>query len=254
MGDLIVPRKYRVIRVDKVNCIPIVEETEVAGRKISLRKIRKDLLQKSLSAGVVRYAQLNSTHMKKEGIMKLLGDLDINFDSSKDEDDLRKLLIKSVTQRHILFWIDHASVLSQGHLLMTAKILYDKRFFLTDDEVKGKFNVQQLVEDPQVYMLARCRDTLIDKLMYSETRLEDILSVDKPINDEKHGVVIRDVVKFFSGDHPELQTESGQQIGGNFPCNGCQVPAHQFKYMQKTTGGQFKSIADRYEKVRPISF
>ena len=249
MGELVVPRKYKIIKVDKITKSATEEEIEVSGRRIPLQLIRKLLLKKFLDAGVVRYAHLDIPAMTKEEIVKVMLDLDITFDDSASEDTLRALLVESISERNLMFWIDHSSVLTHGHLLMTFKIIYDKRFFLTDAEVPGHMNVQQFVEDPEVYIFARCRDTIVDKLMYSDARLEDLLASQENIEDEENNMKVRDVIRFFNGDHPELQSESGQQMGGHYPCNGCDVPACDFNKIAKGFDGNYKSIEARYNLV-----
>ena len=50
---------------------------------------------------------------------------------------------------------------------------YDPRCYYTSEELHGK-NVQELVQKPHIYIIAKCRDVIEDQLLYSETRLEDI--------------------------------------------------------------------------------
>ena len=75
-------------------------------------------------------------------------------------------------------WIDHSSILGHGHLLGTVKPIYDERFYLTAAEYQAKngrsIDIQQEVEKPNLYFLASCPDTIEDKLMYAETRLDDL--------------------------------------------------------------------------------
>lgn len=63
--------------------------------------------------------------------------------------------------------------MNHGHILLTVNAIYDAAFYFTSEEIGGK-DVHELVEKPQMYLMARCRDTLEDQLLYSDTHLEDI--------------------------------------------------------------------------------
>lgn len=75
-------------------------------------------------------------------------------------------------------------------------------------------SIQSVVEKPYVYILARSGSTVKDQLMYVPTRLEDIRDLAEPIemNDREY----MDQLRFFTGDGPARQLESGQQGGGEF--------------------------------------
>ena len=68
--------------------------------------------------------------------------------------------------------------------------------------------------------MARCRDTTEDQLMYSETRLEDVRQHDIQLL-SKQNARIKDVCRFFHGDHPSQEVETGEQIGGGYGCCRC---------------------------------
>ena len=102
--------------------------------------------------------------------------------------------------------------------------MYDPAIYYTPPEVKditGKeINVRDIIEKPAVYLLGRARDTVRDKLSFIDTRMEDIEELSTKLK-FRNWTEITDVMRFFSGDHPELCTEKGQQEGGHFPCAGC---------------------------------
>ena len=58
MGELIVPRLYRIVKIDKDTNTTVEEEIEISGRKVPLLCIRQNLQKKFLDAGIVRYATL----------------------------------------------------------------------------------------------------------------------------------------------------------------------------------------------------
>ena len=165
MGELIVRRLYRIIKIDKSTNTTTEEEIESFGRKVPLLCIRQHLQKKFLDAGIVRCTTLDIPNLRMDEVSKVLTELDKPLNPTDSEESLKRLLVVSITEQNLMFWIDHSSILSHGHLLMTVKVIYDRQFFLTDKEVSRTMNVQQFVEDPEVYMLTRCRDTLADKFM-----------------------------------------------------------------------------------------
>ena len=57
--------------------------------------------------------------------------------------------------------------------------------------------MQAEVETAQLYILARCPST-DQQITYSDTRMEDIKSLSKPLTTEE-GIVIYDVMRFLKG-------------------------------------------------------
>ena len=147
--------------------------------------------------------------------LRELGELKI--DGLREE--LLKVLKLHECTRHLMIWSDHSSIMNHGHLLLTVNAIYDAAFYYTSEEPHGK-NGQELVEKPHIYIMARCRDTIEDQLLYSETRLEDINELGNQLLSSQK-VSIRDICRFFHGDHPSQEVESGEQIGGGFGCCGC---------------------------------
>lgn len=107
--------------------------------------------------------------------------------------------------RHLIFWSDHSSLMNHGHILLTVNAIYDPAFYYTSEELNG-LDVQELVEKPQIYLLARCRDTTEDQLLYSETRLDDIQQFDMEIT-SSHNIPVKDVCRMFHGDYPAQEIE-----------------------------------------------
>jgi len=109
--------------------------------------------------------------------------------------------------------------MNYGHILLTVNAIYDAAFYITSEELNG-LDVQELVEKPQIYLLARCRDTTEDQLLYSETHLDDIQQLEIDIT-SSHNTPVKDVCRMFHGDHPGQEIESGKQNGGHYRCYGC---------------------------------
>ena len=251
-GDLINPKQFtKLCRDESGN---LVHQTfEVSGRKICLDRILKKLLERHKKQGLVRYVSIDLQKLSTEDMLSLLSHLEIPHNALDDEEDLRICLRRNLTQRHLILWVDHASVLNGGHLLITIKIIYDKRFYLTSEETQQKVDVQAIVEEPEVYIFARSRDTLEEKLSYCETRQEDMKILHLGTIDED-GTKICNIMRFTTGDHPALSVEAGQNIGGSWPCNGCQVPAFGFTDIEKCFRSPYRTLEQRRSLVRVFSF
>ena len=85
--------------------------------------------------------------------------------------------------------------MNHGHILLTVNAIYDPAFYYTSQELGGE-DVQEMVEKPQIYLMARCRDTIEDQLLYSDTRLEDIQQLTTKIT-SSHKVFITEICRLF---------------------------------------------------------
>ena len=96
-----------------------------------------------------------------------------------------------------MIWSDHSSIMDHGHLLLTVSEICDPAFYYTSEELHGK-NVQELVQKPHIYIMAKCRDTTEDQMLYSETRLEDINELKNQLLSSQN-VSTLDICRFFHG-------------------------------------------------------
>ena len=109
-------------------------------------------------------------------------------------------------ERNFVLWADHSSILSAGFLFFTTKVIYSSDIFYTNDEFEQitgkKLDVQSVVEQPEIYIVAQCHDSIAEKLSYSETRREDLLSMGEimRIGD----ISIKDKMRFFQGIIDEI--------------------------------------------------
>ena len=87
--------------------------------------------------------------------------------------------------------------MNHAHPLLTVSEIYDPAFYYTSEELRGK-NVQELVQKPHIYIMAKCRDAVEDQLLYSETRLEDINELENQLLSSQK-VSIKDICRFFHG-------------------------------------------------------
>ena len=161
IGTLIEPKRFTKHIIDKNGEI---KETEyqVCGRKIPLNTIRERMLK----------------HHQQLGIMR----------------NLPKI------KRHLVFWADHSCILNTGYLLFTVRLIYNEEIYFTDKEIfqqKGLvYDVQEIVESPQIYILGQSDDSLSDKLTYTDSRLEDVENI-IPLTTENG--IVEDEVRFFIG-------------------------------------------------------
>ena len=87
--------------------------------------------------------------------------------------------------RYFTFWHDGSTIGNHSHLLITVNVLYDPASFLSDDEYclkyKKNINVQATIEEPQLYLLARCPSN-DQQILYSEERITDLFKMQRPTN------------------------------------------------------------------------
>ena len=146
-------------------------------------------------------------------------------ETSNDSDrySLLKRLQRSCT---LVLWHDHSTILESGYLLMTIHTLYDPAVFLTKNEyenVTGKKcarSIQDVVEEPELYVLCMSSSSLSDQLTTIADRLDCLPNFEHPII-SSNNLPIHDSLRFFTGDHPAQSFERGSQVGGKYKCGSC---------------------------------
>ena len=252
LGEALEPKQYkRLVLRNK----EIVEEVfMVSGRKYPLADIREKLLAEHESKGLMRdHSKAHLEEFTREELNQKLQIIDETLEVSQfSNDELMTTLISHMTKRHLIVWQDHSSLANHGHLLLMIRVAYDRAVYHTPAEMHdltGKnVDVQEIVERPAVYLLARASDTVLDKLSYIETRTEDIRELSTKVR-SSHGTNITDVMRLFCGDHPEMAFEKGQQEGGDFPCAGCESCAKRFYDIEYTFRQNCLSMEEHRQKV-----
>ena len=134
----------------------------------------------------------------------------------KSFEDRLKKVNKFERTKYLACRHDGSSVGSHSHLLVS--VLYNTARFLSYNEHylkhKKKINVQASVEEPNMYVLARCFSA-DQQLLYSDERTGDIMNL-KYSTKSANNVDVNDVLRFFKRDSPAPQFEGGQKKGGNF--------------------------------------
>ena len=250
VGELVVPRTYKKIIVDKDGEIKESNFT-VSARKIPLKQIRERELSRVEKLGLVRtksdsyYDNLSFEEVTSR--LKCLGEY-------KDEtlEVMRKRLKMFERTRHFMLWQDNSTILNNGHILLMVTMLYDHAFFHTSQEMAQAghpaLDVQAEVEKPHLYIMGRCGSSDADHLCYIETRKQCLSDLGTNIKTSE-GIEILDKMRFFHGDGPEQQFESGEQSGGNAGCAACKSDARKYPIIDYNMRQPVMSLADRQKKV-----
>ena len=229
LGNMIAPKQYKKLVITPEGNIE--EQTfSVSGRHIPLAEIRQRLLNEHERKGLVReHSEEYFQDMSPEEVIDKLRNLgEYNDDEELTINEMKEKLISLTRKRHLIVWADHSSLMNHGHILLTVNCLYDPAFFYTAEEIKSRtrkdLDPESIVQEPHVYILARCRDTVVDQLCYIDGRVEDLAQLADKITSSQN-VNITDKMRFFHGDHPAQAVEIGQQEGGQFPCSYCNAKA-----------------------------
>ena len=253
LGEALEPKQFKRLVLRKGE---IVEEIfTISGRKYPLYEIRERTWKEHEAQGLIRdHSQAHLEQLSKDDLIARLMAIGETIHSACDchKDELIFLLKTYMTRRHFIVWQDHSTLANHGHLLLMIRIAYDQALFYTPAEIyelTGKHvDVQEVVETPEVYILARARDTILDKLSYIHTRAEDIKELSYHVKSSS-GAEIKDLMRFFCGDHPELAFEKGQQEGGDYPCVGCGACAKRFYEIDYCYRQEYLSLEEHRKKV-----
>ena len=229
------------------------QEIEVQGRKIPLNKIRLDLNKKQ-----EMYMRIHNDQellaLSRDDLIKnfkRINEFRHDFETLTTE-ELRQKLCVFERSRHLMLWHDGSTVSNHSHLLMMVSTMYDPAIYLTNEEFFAKhkyyINIQSIIERSNLYILVRCPSN-DQQIMYSETTLEDILTLNNPLPTPS-GIPLNDVVWVFKGHAPAAQFEAGQQKGGNYFCWSCPMKSNQSQDIISTFNAPFLSLEDRITKVK----
>ena len=97
-------------------------------------------------------------------------------------------------------WHDHGKIADQGQFLFLVSGIYDPAFYVTPDELQNRgqdVDVINIVERPEVHIIARSGSADIDQISYTECWIECALELGKSL-ETCSGITVTDVVCFFS--------------------------------------------------------
>ena len=137
-----------------------------------------------------------------------------------------------------------------GHFLVLVSAVYDRAFYLTSEEVQAKYNreidVQSIVEVPEVHILGRSTSFLEDQATYNACRRECLSELTTTLN-LVTGEEVTDTMRFFHGDGPAAQFESGNTVDGNYSCVGCEARSDRFDDIAYSYRCPEQTLAQRQE-------
>ena len=127
----------------------VSETTSTVSAKISLFEVRKKLLEKHESLGLIR-----------------------NLSSSPEQNEnLEPNSIQGVQRtRYLKIWHDHSSVAGHGHFLVLVSVIYDSEFYLTQEEVNLRLekdiDVQSTVKTPELHIFGQSSSSIEDQALF----------------------------------------------------------------------------------------
>lgn len=117
-------------------------------------------------------------------------------------------------------WHDHSTILKTSYTLFAVWVIYDPAVFLTAEECKSISNLQELLEEPTIYMILPNSSSPSNQLALVGDRVECLQEMSSNIV-ASNGVVVHDKMRFFCGDKPAQQFEREKQVAGAYKCGGC---------------------------------
>ena len=103
-------------------------------------------------------------------------------------------------------------------------IMYDPIVFLSESESLG---IQEFVEEGEIHFVAHGTSSLSDQLAIVPERVAELEGLSEPARTE-NGIQVVDTLRFFKGDKPAAEFESGISCGGKYPCVGCVCSVSRF--------------------------
>lgn len=82
--------------------------------------------------------------------------------------------------------------------------------------------MQSTIEAPEIHIIGRSSSSLEDQATFNECRKECLRQLSTTVT-LSTGECVSDVIRFFHGDGPAQQFETGNTVGGNYCCTGCGV-------------------------------
>ncbi len=157
----------------------------------------------------------------QEQIELKLSQMGEHNDKDLTESALREKLTILSRKRNLKLWHDHSTIARHSYFLIVITPIYDKAFYYTADEIEQRtgvrLNVQTLVERPEIHILGRSG---ADQKLFNECRQECMKAISEPVETGSK-IIIEDCIRFFHGDGPAQQYESGHKQGGIYSCVGC---------------------------------
>ena len=167
--------------------------------------------------------------MSRSALTAILEIANAVYSDQSSDTELRAMVVELERTRTIGIWHDHATVLGQGYVMITAKVFYDPIVFKTQMEIEGTSqwtpNLQSVVEEPELHMLVVCSSSVDDQASLIKDRISCLKELSTMLH-STNGVEVKDKLLFFYGDKPVQQMEKGTQQGGRYKCGSCGCESH----------------------------
>jgi len=221
-------------------------ETNIHGRKIPLLDIRQKLLNTQ-----EKYMRLHTDsdlqHMSRSALIAILERGNAGYSDRSSDVELREKVAKLERKRTIGIWHDHATVLGHGYVLITAKVFYDPIVFKTELEISQTShctpNLQSVIEEPELHILAICSSSVEDQAALIEDRISCLKDLSIALH-STNGVEVKDELLYFYGDKPAQQMERGTQQGGKYKCGSCGCESHMMDDIAYSFRCKCRSLSD----------
>ena len=129
IGEEVVSSSYQNYTVNSQTLQVQENIVHFTARKISLISIRKKLLRRHESLGIVRYSG--------DECFDNLSANEIYLLATKFNAHSLCELKRTCRTRYIKMWHDHSSIAAHGYLLVLVSVLYDPAFFYMSEEMKS---------------------------------------------------------------------------------------------------------------------
>ena len=230
----------------------IQEETQVYGRKIPLLQLRQKILENQSEFMRLESDEQIDSKPHNE-LLEHFKQFNVEQDSAQTVEQLREKLKEAQRTRHLLFWHDHATILGRGYVMVTVTTIYNPLLYLTQDEYvskKGKRiqNLQALIEEPHVYLLAHSSSSVADQLSLIADRVDCLYELSKTTTTST-GIHITDCMRFFCGDKPAQNFERGTQQGGNYKCGACGIKSTLIEDQAHSLRCSVRSLSDLQQLI-----
>ena len=109
-------------------------------------------------------------------------------------------------------------------------------------------SIQDIVEEPELYILCMCSSSLTDQLGTIADRLDCVTDLEQPIL-TKNGINLFDSLLFFTGDHLAQSFQRGTQVGGIYKCGSCGCRSTKMDDLAHAFSLSWRSLADLQKLV-----
>ena len=195
----------------------VVEQpVTIYSRKVPMNEIRQRLLKNQEKYMRLQTDEQVDALSKDEAITFLKQNQEHQF-ADMEITELRAKVKSLQRNRHLVMWHDHGTILGQGYIFITVKVIYDTSVFFRKDEysLNSTLNLQGTIEKPEVHVIGIASSSHEDQAALIPERVPCLRTLNSPIMTTA-GIPINDTVRFFAGDGPARNFERGVQQGGQF--------------------------------------